>query len=373
MSEQEKCPQCGAKMREFIQCTEDGSVYHDHAIDGCECLRRHLAQAQAENERLKAVMNDLLGVFAAVGVCEPVEGFVKLPGELTRCVKNLVAAKEKAEAACAAFRQGCIDLTNRWPKVVEEDDRVWLKIGDVGVVLANGYGWNAMRVESMRTALASLLGPLVRDNPGQPILDELAKLREENATLKAERDAVYALAKGPAEQAKHIPLHQWVSTRFVHVEDHNDAINQLRASRDSAVAAEREKAEKAESTIQDMQCTYEFGSRVMNTLIIPNASNMLKDESALSALTRWLNCAIERAEQKGDEMVAMKQAHADDMERLASDMAISRGNAVLAERERCEQYITSSIEEHREAGELNLVDELVAIAAAIRQGGEGAK
>jgi hypothetical protein len=94
------------------------------------------------------------------------------------CLRRRLAAAEKdrdeAKAACAAFKNGCIELTNKWPKIVREDDRVWLKLGDVGVILADGYGWLAAREESMRTALASLLGPLVRDNPGQAILDRLA-------------------------------------------------------------------------------------------------------------------------------------------------------------------------------------------------------
>jgi hypothetical protein len=39
-----------------------------------------------------------------------------------------------------------------------------------------------------------------------------------------EADAVYALAKTPIEQARQIPLGQFVATRFVHVEDYNTAI-----------------------------------------------------------------------------------------------------------------------------------------------------
>lgn len=91
----------------------------------------------------------------------------------TRTALTASAARE------AAMRQGCIELTSKWPKVVQEDDRLWLMIEDVGLVLANGYGWTAAREELMRTALASLLGELFRNLPtaSADLLAELERLR----------------------------------------------------------------------------------------------------------------------------------------------------------------------------------------------------
>jgi len=61
---------------------------------------------------------------------------------------------------------------------------------------------------------------------------------KERDALRAEVDAVYALGKGPIEQARQIkPLVQWVKTRFVHVEEFNamsiHALNEMDSLREA--------------------------------------------------------------------------------------------------------------------------------------------
>jgi hypothetical protein len=54
------------------------------------------------------------------------------------------------------------------------------------------------------------------------------EFEQSRGCLEAERAAVYAAYKGcPPEQVAHIPLAQFVSTRYVTVEEHNRALGEL--------------------------------------------------------------------------------------------------------------------------------------------------
>lgn len=78
------------------------------------------AAALNEVDRLRQAYSALLGVFAAVGIPEPIEGFVERPQDVLRCVKELrqrVAEleryKEDVEDAAKAARNESCDMSQK--------------------------------------------------------------------------------------------------------------------------------------------------------------------------------------------------------------------------------------------------------------------
>lgn len=105
-------------------------------------------------------------------------------------------------------------------------------------------------VEQAKAALQQQITRLAVTKEPMHVDDEIdaliAAVRAEQAArlheLEAEREAIYALGKGPIEQARSIPLAQWVQTRFVHIGDHNADVAELLHALD-AVIEERDNAD----------------------------------------------------------------------------------------------------------------------------------
>ncbi len=104
----------------------------------------------------------------------------------------------------------------------------------------------------------------------------------------------------------------------------SDKIDEL----ESVVKYLREAKEKAESSIRDMQCTYDFGAKVMNKLCIPNAKNFLQEEKAFEFLARMME-EKEKAERK---LQGVLDERKEIVERIGAENTQLRAKAEKAER-----------------------------------------
>lgn len=68
----------------------------------------------------------------------------------------------------------------------------------------------------------------------------------------------------------------------------NEQGEKLNQSLQSQLSSATERAEKAESKARDQQCTFEFGGRVMNQLVLTRVNEIIARELAFDALERWL-------------------------------------------------------------------------------------
>lgn len=92
-------------------------------------------------------------------------------------------------------------------------------VEEVAQVIQNGsQGVGVLWEEETEASRESYRGDAIRAL-GVPTVHLLIA---ERRLLLADRDAVYALHPGPADQVAHIPLPDFVRTRFVTVEEHND-------------------------------------------------------------------------------------------------------------------------------------------------------
>jgi len=98
------CPMCFDLM-----CREKGIWLHWHAyVDDMEEVYTKMDALEAERERLRDIeieVNNLVGAFAAVGICEPAEGFVKSPRHLRICMNELRAKHKALTAELAQWKE----------------------------------------------------------------------------------------------------------------------------------------------------------------------------------------------------------------------------------------------------------------------------